>query len=183
MLSADGVAKAHSSKWDPENLCATSNLDLELDAVATESSDKGWLPSLQLEVVEFDTENIEWQAELHKRATDADSVSTFASKARVESVQNRGNNESNNENLDLDNTTPIKVSKKSTKSINHKKFSNVISPSQKDNINSHDDNTNASDNPSVASSKKSEDLKDRKPDDQDTMKTSRSAVNSLEGAL
>ena len=132
MLSADGVAKAHSSKWDPENLCATSNLDLELDAVATESSDKGWLPSLQLEVVEFDTENIEWQAELHKRATDADSVSTFASKARVELVQNRGNNEPDNENLDLDSTTPIKVSKKSTKSINHKN-SNVISPSQKDN--------------------------------------------------
>jgi len=47
MLSADGSAQAHSSKWDPETLCATSNLDLELDAVANESSDKGWLPSLQ----------------------------------------------------------------------------------------------------------------------------------------
>jgi len=47
----------------------------------------------------------------------------------------------------------------------------------------YDDSTNASDTPSVVSSKKSEDLKDRKPDDQDTMKTSRSAVNSLEGAL
>jgi len=37
-----------------------------------------------MNVVEFDTgENIEWQAQLHKRATDADSVSTFASKTKL----------------------------------------------------------------------------------------------------
>ena len=47
----------------------------------------------------------------------------------------------------------------------------------------YDDSTNASDNPSVASSKKSEDLKDRTPDDRDTMKTSRSTVSGLEGVL
>ena len=126
MLSADGMARAHSSKWDPENLCATSNLDLELDAVATESSDKGWLPTLQMEVVEFDTENIEWQAELHKRATDADSVSTFASKTKVIQQQNSENSSVEDDESEDDQITPTKKTQKTKRS---KKFqSNIISP-------------------------------------------------------
>ena len=126
MLSADGMARAHSSKWDPENLCATSNLDLELDAVATESSDKGWLPTLQMEVVEFDTENIEWQAELHKRATDADSVSTFASKTKVIQQQNSENSSVEDDESEDDQITPTK---KTQKIKRNKKFqSNIISP-------------------------------------------------------
>ena len=168
MLSADGVAKAHSSKWDPENLCATSNLDLELDAVATESSDKGWLPSLQLEVVEFDTENIEWQAELHKRATDADSVSTFVSKTKVVLEQNEENKETDNENSDPDRTTPIKRSKKSTKSTNQKNFSNIISPSQKDDTMS----------PTINNGHKT-----RESSDHDGMKTSRINSSDLGASL
>ena len=169
MLSADGVAKARSSKWDPENLCATSNLDLELDAVATESSDKGWLPSLQLEVVEFDTENIEWQAELHKRATDADSVSTFASKTKVVLEQNKENNETDNEKSDPDRTTPIKMSKKSTKSTNQKNFSNIISPSQQ-----KDDTMS----PTINNGHKT-----RESSDHDGMKTSRINSSDLGASL
>jgi len=41
MLSAEGAAQAHRSKWDPETLCATSNIDLKLDAITNESPDKG----------------------------------------------------------------------------------------------------------------------------------------------
>ena len=48
---------------------------------------------------------------------------------------------------------------------------------------SYDDSTNASDTPSIVSNKKSEDLKDRIPDDRDTMKTSRSTASGLEGVL
>ena len=79
---AEGAAQARRSKWDNETLCATSNLDLELDATANESSDKGWLPELQLEILDFDTANLEWQTNLQNRVTDADSISTFASKKR-----------------------------------------------------------------------------------------------------
>lgn len=169
MLSTDGVAKAHSSKWDPETLCATSNLDLELDAVATESSDKGWLPSLQMEVVEFNTENIEWQAELHKRATGADSVSTFASKSKLAYNQNEQPNLSGNVDSNHDRITPIKNPTKTNKSANrNKKASNIISPSQKD------DNRS----PSTTNSHKT-----RESGGYDGMKTPRNTASDLGGSL
>ena len=77
MLTAEGSVSAQNSKWDPEKLCATSNVDLELDAVTSESLAFGWLPDLQEEMIQFDTSNIELQSNLHRRATDADSISTF----------------------------------------------------------------------------------------------------------
>ena len=86
MLTAEGAAKAQTSKWDPEKLCATSTLDIELDAVTTESKAFGWLPDLKEELIQFDISNIELQSSLHQRATDADSISTFAKKAESSQV-------------------------------------------------------------------------------------------------
>ena len=80
MLSAEEAAQAHRSNRDHNSLCTTFQIDITLDVVAPKSVNKGWLPSLQLETIELDTSNIEWQTELHKRATDADSVSTFVTK-------------------------------------------------------------------------------------------------------
>ena len=77
MLTAEGQSKAQTSTWDPEKLCATSNLDLELDAVTSESANLMWLPDLQTELVQFDTSNINLQNRIFEKATDADSVSTF----------------------------------------------------------------------------------------------------------
>ena len=36
MLTSEGQVKAQQSTWDPDRLCATSHLDLELGAVTTE---------------------------------------------------------------------------------------------------------------------------------------------------
>ena len=77
MLTAEGQVKAQSSSWDPEKLCATSHLDLELDAVATESSHVVWLPDLQTELIELDTTNLDLNNRIYEHATDADSISTF----------------------------------------------------------------------------------------------------------
>ena len=78
MLTAEGAVNAQNSKWDPEKMCATSTLDLELDAVTSESQTFEWLPEIQKELSQFDTSNVELQSELHRRAPDADSISTFA---------------------------------------------------------------------------------------------------------
>jgi len=77
MLTAEGATSAQNSKWDSEKLCATSNIDLELDAVTSESLAFGWLPDLQEDIIQFDTSNIELQSNLHRRATYADSISIF----------------------------------------------------------------------------------------------------------
>ena len=77
MLTSDGQAKAQTSKWDPDKLCATSNLDLELDAVTSETSNVVWLPELKLELSQFQTTNNDMTNKIFTRATDADSVSTF----------------------------------------------------------------------------------------------------------
>jgi len=58
MLTAEGQSKAQTSTWDSEKLCATSHLDLELDAVTSETSNVMWLPDLQTELVQFDTSNL-----------------------------------------------------------------------------------------------------------------------------
>jgi len=77
MLTAEGQVKAQSSTWDPEKLCATSSLDLELDAVTNESNTVAWLPDLQTELIQLDTTNMEIKNKIYDKATDADSVSTF----------------------------------------------------------------------------------------------------------
>ena len=64
MLTAEGVVKVQQSQWDEENLCATSNLDIELDAIELESTNKSWLPVLQDDVLEFNTSQIEMQNRL-----------------------------------------------------------------------------------------------------------------------
>jgi len=78
MLTAEGAVGVQNSKWDPEKWCATSNIDLELDAVTSESRSFGLFLDLQENLIQFDTTNIELQSDLHRRATVADSISTFA---------------------------------------------------------------------------------------------------------
>ena len=126
MLSAEGAAQAHRSKWDPETLCATSNIDLELDAITNESSDKGWLPELKLEILDFDTTNLEWQTQLHTRATDADSISTFASKK----VGHQNKDQENEMQLTSD-TTP-KKEKPINQNFESNDTTNIISPTTKE---------------------------------------------------
>ena len=79
MLTAEGQSKAQTSTWDPEKLCATSHLDLELDAVTSETSNIMWLPDLQTEIAQFDTSNLNITDKIFNNATDADSISTFKS--------------------------------------------------------------------------------------------------------
>ena len=127
MLSAEGAAQTHRSKWYPETLYATSNIDLELDAITNESSDKGWLPGLQLEILDFDTTNLEWQAQLHTtRATDADSISTFASRK----VKHQNKNQENEIQPSTNNTPKKEESFNSNFEPNSE--TNIISPSMKD---------------------------------------------------
>ena len=52
--------------------------------MTSESHTIEWLPELQKEIFQFDTSNIDLQSELHRRATDADSVSTFAKEKQPE---------------------------------------------------------------------------------------------------
>ena len=68
--------KALQSTWDPETLCATSRLDLELDAITNESSNISWLSESNTKI-QFDIPNIDLQNKIFKKASDADSVSTF----------------------------------------------------------------------------------------------------------
>jgi len=78
MLTTEGPVSAQNSKWDLEKLCATSNIDLELDVIISESQTFGWLPDLENNLIHFDTSNIKLQTDLYQKATDADSISTFA---------------------------------------------------------------------------------------------------------
>ena len=61
MLNSEGQMKTLQSTWDPKNLCSTSHLDLELDAVTTELSNLSWLPELKIEMMQFDMSNIDLQ--------------------------------------------------------------------------------------------------------------------------
>jgi len=79
MFYAEGAVKAQNAQWEPEKLCATSNLDFESDVVASESADMAWLPDQNISV-QFDFTNLQTQNLMCTRVTDADSVSTFASK-------------------------------------------------------------------------------------------------------
>ena len=101
MLTAEGQAKAQSSSWDPEKLCATSSLDLELDAVANESNTLAWLPDLKSELIHLDTTNMELKNKIYDKATDADSISTFQSNTNPinsTSIVSPSPNESNERN-------------------------------------------------------------------------------------
>ena len=76
MLNPEGQMKALQSTWDPETLCATSNLDLELDAITTESSNITWLSEPKTNI-QVEIPNIDLQNKIFEKASDADSVSTF----------------------------------------------------------------------------------------------------------
>ena len=162
MMSAEGAAQAHNSKWDPELLRATSKVDIELDAVASESVDKGWLPSLEMEAIELDTSNVEWQTELHKRATDADSISTFQPNQKIISEEEYLEPGSKD---DDDNVTPTKNQNRSDFDNN----TNVISPNHKSHPNTSNDTI--------------EDLQTRESVGQDDMKTPRISANDLGASL
>ena len=98
---ADGQAKAQSSSWDPEKLCATSSLDPELDAVTNETNTLAWLPDLKSEIIQLDTTNMEIKNRIYDKATDADSVSTFQPNQNVinsTSIVTPTSNEKNSEN-------------------------------------------------------------------------------------
>ena len=180
MLTAEGAVRANESKWDEENLCATSNLDLELDAIELESSAKAWLPKLQDDIVAFDTAQIEMQGKLHNRSTDADSVSTFASKKRHDTIilepehspakANENNEKQQNFNHNSNTSENNSTSEQSQISDSDpKSYQNSITEEE------------YSESSSVNSKEK--DQKARKPSSQDTMNTSKSAVSDLEGAL
>ena len=47
MLNSEGQMKALQSTWDPEKLCTSSHLDLELDALTTESYNLSQLPEFK----------------------------------------------------------------------------------------------------------------------------------------
>jgi len=177
MLTAEGAVKANESKWDEENLCATSNLDLELDAIELESSSKAWLPELQDDIIAFDTAQIEMQGKLHIRSTDADSVSTFASKKKRNTIilepehsstPNDNDQEDKNQNSNISvNTSDSEQSQ--TPGNEPKSYQSSIIEEE------------YSESSSVTS--KERDQKARKPSSQDTMNTSKSAVSNLEGDL
>ena len=161
MLSAEGAVQAQRSKWDPETLRATSQLDLELDAVASESADKGWLPTLELETIEIDTSNIEWQTEIHNRATDADSISTFAPKNK-ELLNNDDQHDSDEESIN-ENQTPNR--KKSKIKQKMSEATNLVSPTP------------------INESAKVQDHQTRESGDYDHMNTSRIMASDLGATL
>ena len=76
MLNPEGQIKALQRTWDPETLCATSHLDLELDATTNESSNISWLSESNTKI-QIDIPNIDLQNRIFEKASDADSVSTF----------------------------------------------------------------------------------------------------------
>ena len=83
MMTAEGAIKAQQCPWDPVKLCATSKLDLELDAVTSESQkNKAWLID-KPKNLKFDIPALEIQNNIYNRATDADSISTFTSKRLI----------------------------------------------------------------------------------------------------
>ena len=163
MMSAEGAVQAHSSKWDPEMLRATSKVDIELDAVASESVDKGWLPTLEMETIELDTSNVEWQTELHKRSTDADSISTFQPNKKPPLLE-AGYEETDSKD-DNDNVTPTK--NRTTSSNNND--TNIISPNHNSFPNTSNDTI--------------EDLQTRESEGQDDMKTPRIMASDLGASL
>jgi len=65
MLTAEEAIKAQQSQWDEENLCATSDLGIKLDAIELESTKKLWLPTLPDHILEFNTSEIEIQNKLY----------------------------------------------------------------------------------------------------------------------
>jgi hypothetical protein len=177
MLTAEGAVKANESKWDEENLCATSNLDLELDAIELESSSKAWLPELQDDIIAFDTAQIEMQGKLHIRSTDADSVSTFASKKKRNTiilVPEHSSTPNDNDQEDKNQNSNISVN---TSDSEHSHTVGNDPKSYQSSIIEEE----YSESSSVAS--KERDQKARKPSNQDTMNTSKSAVSNLEGIL
>ena len=179
MLTAEGAVKANESKWDEENLCATSNVDLELDAIEMESSNKSWLPELKEDIIAFDTKQIEMQGKLHDRATDADSVSTFASKVLPLDLHNpeEENNHISDQNQEKESTNqntknhPSKENEKTTKSTQHQE-------SKLYHISTDEETSD-----SVSTESPDEDQQVRQPKGQGAMKTSKSAVSNLEGSL
>ena len=52
---------------------------MELDALFDETDNKDWLTDINSAVIQFDQKQMEVDARLHEKFTDADLVSTFAS--------------------------------------------------------------------------------------------------------
>ena len=75
----EGAVQATSSQWNEEKLCAILYLDMELDAVFDEADNKDWLTDVNSPVIKFDQKQMEVDAQLHEKSTDANSVSIFAS--------------------------------------------------------------------------------------------------------
>ena len=69
MLTAEGQVKVQSSTWNPETLCTISHLDLELDAVTSETSHVGWLSDLQNEIIYLDTTNLDLNNRIYEHTT------------------------------------------------------------------------------------------------------------------
>ena len=176
MLTAEGAVKANESKWDEENLCATSNLDLELDAIELESSNKSWLPQLQEDLITFDTNQIEMQGKLHDRATDADSVSTFASKTRI--IENYENPNHQNHNPNHQTQIDPNENNDNLANENHDQKSSQEQHQDATQISTDDETSEFSNTDS-----NDEDQKARQPNGQGDMKTFKSAVSDLEGTL
>jgi len=170
MLTAEGSVAANQSTWDEDKLCATSNLDLELDAIDLESSNKSWLKDISEEIIAFDTSQIEMQGKLHQRSTDADSISTFASKVRapiIHQIEIQSANDSNSQHQDKD-----------TDNENQEEENEELEEANEVFIENDEESTS-----SCVESSDEEDHQARKPVNRDEMNTSRSAVSNLEGVL
>ena len=94
--------KALQTTWDPDKLCATSHLDLELDAISNESSNLSWLPDSKTNMIQFDIPNIDIQNKIFEKANGADSISTFQPNQKyihlssiVSPLPNKKDNENN----------------------------------------------------------------------------------------
>ena len=178
MLTAEGAVKANESKWDEENLCATSNLDLELDAIELESSNKAWIPNLKEDIIAFDTNQIEMQGKLHDRATDADSVSTFASKVVPLVINNP-----EEDNTEIVNNNHQSNSSHQNHQIQESETDNSENSKQKQISYSYTISTDEENSESSSTNSPDEDPKARQPEGRGAMINSKSAVSDLEGSL
>ena len=174
MLTAEGAVAANQSTWDEEKLCATSNLDLELDAIDLESSNKSWLKEINEEIITFDTSQIEMQGKLHQRSTDADSISTFASKIRAPIIHQIENQST----IDQPTQSNSQHQNQNTESKNQKEENEELEETNEVFIENDEESTS-----SYVESSDEEDHQARKPGNRDEMNTSRSAVSDLEGVL
>ncbi|MGB0423910.1 MAG: hypothetical protein ACPGED_06295, partial [Flavobacteriales bacterium] len=91
MLKPEAVSLALEEPWDPEKLQSISKIDINLDSLAGEAKNYEWIDNLEdgdsktnnefdIESKSIDSAKIRTENFLFKKATDTDSISTFASK-------------------------------------------------------------------------------------------------------